>query len=276
MRISGVGHGLFAIAVAGLGILNLVFGNFAPIWEPFPAWLPRPEIWASGSGVMLLGAGAGLLLARTARASAILIGVYLSVWVIARARPVLLQPPAVGSWYALGEALAPLLGAWILYAVLLRPDEARAATGMSGHRAQCAARALFGAACVMYGAAHFAYAAYTASLVPVWLPARTGFAYLTGAGHAAAGLGLLMGVLPRLAATLEAVMMSLFGVLVWFPSFFAQPVPKWATPLQNQWSETVVTCLLAASAWIVAASLRSSPWGLRPRAASPAILRGDR
>ena len=59
-------------------------------------------------------------------------------------------------------------------------------------------------------------------------------------------------------------MMSLFGVLVWFPSFFAQPVPEWATPAQIQWSETVVTFLLAASAWIVAASLRSTPWGYAP------------
>ena len=52
-------------------------------------------------------------------------------------------------------------------------------------------------------------------------------------------------------------MMSLFGVLVWMPSFFAHPVPDWATPPQNQWSETLVTLLLAASAWLVAASLAS-------------------
>ena len=147
--------------------------------------------------------------------------------------------------------------------MLRRPYDTPAVTVMTGDRAQHVARVLFGAACVVYGAAHFAYATYTASMVPAWLPGRTGLAYLTGAGHAAAGFGLLVGVLPRLAATLEAIMMSLFGVLVWFPSFFAQPVPEWATPTQNQWSETVVTFLLAASAWIVAASLRSTPWGYR-------------
>lgn len=40
MRISGFGHALFGIAVAGLAILSLVFGDFAPILEPFPALLP--------------------------------------------------------------------------------------------------------------------------------------------------------------------------------------------------------------------------------------------
>jgi uncharacterized membrane protein len=117
---------------------------------------------------------------------------------------------------------------------------------------------------VVYGAAHFAYAKFTATMVPAWLPGRMGIVYFTGACHAAAGIGLLVGVLPRLAATLEAIMLSLFGVLVWLPSFFAQPRPAWAPSAQVQWSETFLSFLLAASAWIVAASLRSAPWGFSP------------
>jgi hypothetical protein len=39
----------------------------------------------------------------------------------------------------------------------------------------------------------------------------------------------------------------------------ASPYSIWPTG-----SETVLTFLLAASAWIVAASLRSSPWGFAP------------
>jgi uncharacterized membrane protein YphA (DoxX/SURF4 family) len=266
MRISGFGHALFGIAGAGLAILSLVYGDFAPIWESFPAWLPWPEVWTYGSGAILLAASAGLFFTPTALVSAIIIGVYESVWAVARVRPVLLNPLDIGTWYGFSEALGPLLGAWILYAVLRRQYDAPAVTVMTGDRALHVARVFFGAACVVYGAAHFAYATLTAAMVPAWLPGRTGLAYLTGAGHAAAGFGLLVGVLPRLAATLEAIMMTLFGVLVWLPSFFAQPVPEWATPTQNQWSETVVTFLLAASAWIVAASLRSTPWGFTPTA----------
>jgi uncharacterized membrane protein len=172
----------------------------------------------------------------------------------------------VGSWYGFGEALGPLLGAWILYAMLRRQHDAHAVTVMTGDRALHLARVLFGAACMAYGAAHFAYATFTATMVPAWLPGRTGIAYLTGACHAAAGFGILIGVLPRLAATLEGIMLSLFGVLVWLPSFFAQPEPEWAPSKQIQWSETFLTFLLAASAWIVAASLRNTPWGFAPAA----------
>jgi uncharacterized membrane protein len=261
MRISGIGKALFGISVAGLAMLSLVYGSFAPIMEPLPALLPWREVWACGLGAILLAAGAGLFFARTALAGTMIIGVYELVWTAARVRPVLLKPLVVGSWYGFGEALGPLLGAWILYAMLRRQKDMPAATVMTGDRALRVAQALFGAACLAYGAAHFAYATYTAEMVPAWLPGRTGVAYLTGGFHAAAGLGLLIGVLPRLAATLEALMMSLFGVLVWLPSFFAQPLPGWAPSAQIQWSETFLTFLLAASAWIVAASLRNTPWG---------------
>jgi uncharacterized membrane protein len=270
MRISGFGHALFGIAVAGLAVLSLVYGNFAPILEPFPTSLPWREVLAYGLGAILLAASAGLFFARTALVSTIIIGVYESVWAVARARPVLLKPLIVGNWYGFGEALGPLLGAWILYALLRRQHDAHAVTGMTGDRALHMARVLFGAACVAYGAAHFAYATLTSTMVPPWLPDRTLLAYLTGAGHAAAGFGLLVGVLPRLAATLEAIMMSLFGVLVWLPSFFAQPAPEWASSPQIRWSETLLTFLLAASAWIVAASLRSAPWGFAPTVPDPA------
>jgi len=124
---------------------------------------------------------------------------------------------------------------------------------------------LFGLTCVFYGSSHFVYADYTASMVPSWLPGRLGLAYFTGLSHIAAGVGIVTGILPRLAATLEAIMMSLFGLLVWVPSFWAQPRPPWAMPAQNQWSELVVNLVLAASACIVATSLRNRRWGFGPR-----------
>jgi uncharacterized membrane protein YphA (DoxX/SURF4 family) len=102
-------------------------------------------------------------------------------------------------------------------------------------------------------------------MVPTWLPGRRALAYLTGLGHLTAGLAIIVGILPRLAATLEAIMMSLFGLLVWVPSFFAQPRPKWATPPEHQWSELVVTLVLAASAWIVAISFANRSWGFASR-----------
>jgi uncharacterized membrane protein YphA (DoxX/SURF4 family) len=194
--------------------------------------------------------------------SAILFAVYYAVCAVTRVTPILAQPLEVGAWYGFVEAVNGFAGAWILYAMLRRQSTGlRETPAIAGERAVRIAQILFGVACAFYGLSHFVYANYTASMVPGWLPAPLGFAYFTGASHVAAGVGVVFGILPRLAATLEAIMMSLFGLLVWLPSLFAQPTPKWATPPLNQWSEIVVNVMLAAVAWVVADSLRNRPWG---------------
>jgi uncharacterized membrane protein YphA (DoxX/SURF4 family) len=258
MRTVGLSQGLFALALASLAIFSLACGGSAPEAQLLPAWLPW-RVWVYGSAPVVLAASAGLFLARTAVWSALAIVVYEVIWAAICAPPIFSQPLSVGAWYGFVEALTALVGAGIVYVMLrrqLRLPEVR----IAGERAVRAAQVVFGLCCVFYGASHFVYANYTAGMVPTWLPARLGFAYFTGLGHVAAGVGIIVGVLPRLAATLEAIMMSLFGLLVWVPSFFAQPRPRWATPPENQWSELVVTLTLAACAWLVADSFRQRSW----------------
>jgi uncharacterized membrane protein YphA (DoxX/SURF4 family) len=264
MRI-GLGHGLFALAAASSAILSITFRDFAPIWQPFLASIPWRETWVYGSALLVLAASVGLCFSRTALPSAVTIGAYQAVWALSRAAPIASKPLSVGSWYGFCEALTPMLGAWILY-LMLRSRARRSETpSIESARAVRAAQILFGLNCAVYGLAHFAYADFTASMVPSWLPGPLAFAYLTGVAHLIAGISISIGILPRLAATLEAVMMSLFGLLVWVPSLFEHTRRAWVGTPQNQWSEIVVTLLLAASAWIVAASLRNRPWGFALR-----------
>jgi uncharacterized membrane protein len=263
MRMVGLSQGLFALALACVAIFSLAYGDSAPAMQLLPPWIPW-QVWVYGSAMVLLVASAGLFFTHTAVSSALAIGVYEVLWAAICARPIFSKPLGIDAWYGFVEALTALVGAWILYATL-RSQSRRSETAITGARAVRVAQVLFGLCCVFYGASHFVYADYTASMVPGWLPGRLGFAYFTGLGHIAAGLGIIVGVLPRLAATLEAIMMSLFGLLVWVPSFFAQPRPRWATPPVNQWSELVVTLMLAASAWMVATSLRNRSWAAARR-----------
>jgi uncharacterized membrane protein len=253
MRIVRFPQCLFAIASASLALYSLVYGDFAPGGQSLPAWIPFRETWVYGSAVFVLAASAGLCFPRTALKSVLTIGAYLAAWALICVPQILSKPLSVGGWYGFCEALSSLVGAWILYATL-RWRSREPELPVAGKRALRSAQVLFGLTCVFYGWSHFVYAPYTADMVPTWLPARLEFAYSTGLCHAAAGLGIIFGIVPRLAATLEAIMMSLFGLLVWVPSFITHPRPEWATPPQNQYSELVVTLVLAASAWIVVAS----------------------
>jgi uncharacterized membrane protein len=211
-----------------------------------------------------LAASVGLCFSRTALPSALTIGAYQVVWAVTGIPPILSKPLSVGSWYGFCEVLTSIAGTWILYATL-RWQSRGSKIPLAPERSVRAAQVIFGLTCVFYGSSHFTYADYTAGMVPAWLPSRLGFAYFTGLSYIAAGIGIILGILPRLAATLVATMVSLFGLLVWMPSFFAHPKPPWATPLENEWSELEVSLLLAAAAWIVADSLRGRPWGFAPR-----------
>ena len=241
------GLAALAIAAASLGSLSLGYGDFAPSGANLPGWIPWQGTWVRSAAAVLLAASAGLCFPRTALVSAFAVGAYQMIWVAIGTPAIIANPLSMGAWYGVVEALTSLAGTWILCATLLP---------MARERGVRAAQIIFGLTCIFYGCSHFAYASYTASMVPHWLPGRLGLAYFTGLAHVAAGIAVAVGVLPLLAATLEAIMMSLFGLLVWVPSFLVRPPPAWAMPAKNQWSELVVNVALVASACAVAQSFR--------------------
>jgi uncharacterized membrane protein len=246
----------FAAGLIGLALLTFIYGDFALQWQPVPGWVSDRRFLAYASGAFMLLGGAGLLSARTAVLSSRVIFFYSLLWVLLLKVPKVAAAPFVeGNWLGLGEISMVLACSWALFASLNDRSTAsspRFATGTNGLRI---ARYMFAIALLPVGLSHFVYASQTVALVPAWLPYRFGWAYLAGAGHIAAGLGVLFGVLPELAATLEAAMIGMFTLLVWAPGVVAAPENR------LQWTALTISYTIAAAAWVVAASLSraSSP-----------------
>src|ERR1039457_4293637 len=53
------GLAFFAIGMMGLGMVALIFGDFALVWQPVAAWIPGRTALAYGSGVLMMVCGAG-------------------------------------------------------------------------------------------------------------------------------------------------------------------------------------------------------------------------
>ena len=255
MRIASVGHAVFAATMVALGILGLVQGNFAPIWQEVPKDLAAREALVYLCAFVSLACGAGLLWRRVAASAARVLFAYLLLWMVLFRLPFIVRAPAMEvSYQSCGETAVLVAAAWVLYAWLAASWDRRQLALATGDRGVRGARVLYALALIAFGLSHFAYLDLTAPLVPAWLPGHVGWAYFTGCAYLAAAAAILFGVYARLAAALAALQMGLFTLLVWVP-LLAE-----GRATAGQHSEFVVSWALTAAAWVIADSYRGIPW----------------
>jgi uncharacterized membrane protein len=240
----------YGVAVAGLGVLVLLFGDLKYVFQPVPRWLPPRHVLAYVSGALLLAGGLALLVRKTTRLGALVVTVnFVLVWLFLLNVPTTIAKPGiVGAWEGCGLNMAVAAGGWILLALSTQPPAGRAAR-LFGASGVSLARRLFALGVPLVGLAHFADAQGATEYVPTWFPLRIDWVYLTGAGHVAAGLAILFGVVPRLAAMLEAGQITAFVVLSHIPAVYGAPRDR------VQWAMLVYAAAIGASAWLVASTL---------------------
>ena len=254
MRISSLGHAVFAATMVALGILGLATGDFAPIWQPVPEGLPAREGLAYLCSLISLACGLGLLWPRTAAVAARSLFVYLFVWLLLFKAHFIFEEPGVEvSYQTCGETAVIVAGAWVLYAWFATDWDKRWLAFAIGDKGVRMARVLYALALIAFGLSHFAYVNMTAPLVPVWLPAPVFWAYFTGCTFLAAAAAVLVGVWARLAAALSALQIGLFTLLVWGPILAAGHISD------QHWVELVVSWTITAGGWVVADSYRAPP-----------------
>lgn len=250
-RIPPASRPLFASGMIAIGVVGLCYGDFASVWQGTPAWIPvsahTPVAYAAAV-LMLLG-GIGLLFERSAGVAARALFFYLLLWVLLLRTPAVLTTPQIEvNWQGLSEIVTILAGCWVLFAALTASRHGSWSAFATGKRGIRGAQLLFGVALIPFGLSHFAYLAHTAELVPAWLPYHTAWARLTGAAQLAAGVAVLLSIVPRLAAMLQAALLTAFTILVWVPMIIATPGVK------DLWTEITVSWAISAAAWVVAAS----------------------
>jgi uncharacterized membrane protein len=270
------GQAVYGVAVAGVGVLCLLSGDLGYVFQPVPRWVPPPlrHGLAYATGALLVAGGLALLARKTSRLAAMVLAVNFGfVWlVLLNLRNALAKPTIVTSWEGCGLNMATATGAVVLLALSGLPPPGPAG-GFFGERGVKLARRLFAIGVPLVGLAHFLSGPAAIEYVPTWLPLRVGWVYLTGAGHVAAGLAILVGVVPRLAAVLEAAMITTFVVLTHVPAVWSAPRDR------VQWAMLVIAAAIAASAWLVVATFGGGtpfwPQRRRPRRrASRASRRG--
>lgn len=249
-----IGRLLFAAAVTAFGVLCLVYIDFVnqlqPVGEFFPPSTPGYRLLAVLTGALLIAAGLALLSNFKVRFAAVVLALLFGLWILllqipsAFAQPALLRSP----WWVRTFETAVLAGtALILFGLAHRPVRERVVrTG----------RILIGLSLPVFGILHFIYAANVAALVavsPFAYPWPTFWAYLTGAGHVAAGAAIATGVLARPAAILAGVMYASWALTLHLPRIIELPANSQG--YQPELTSLFVCVAFWGAAWIVAGSL---------------------
>ncbi len=238
MKAAAYARILFGVFAVADGVVQLLWPG-SDLWQRAHAMgMPLSAIIAWCVGIAEVAGGIGILFAPAMRISAIVLGaVYLLFSLVC-------VPGMIGndkgSFVNFGEQFSLVCGALAAFA----STEANAARAMLLGRT---ARLALGVCTVSFAWAQVAYLQYTATLVPTWIPPSQMFwTVLTTIAFALAAIAILTGVQARLALRLMALMVALFGVIVWIPHITAQP-----RDLSN-WNEISTNYLITAAAWLVA------------------------
>ena len=248
--------GGIALGLGALGALGVGSGDFAFQWQPVPPDVPARGALAIAVGLLEIVAAVLLVSARLRTAGAWLAAALLAGWTALHVPAVVQRPASIADWLGIAETAA-MASAALMFAAAQAGSAAAGAIRRGG-------MLVFGLCAILFGVSHFAYADFTASMIPAWLPQRVGLAYLTGAAHALAGLAIASGICRTLAASLESLMMAGFVVLVHVPRVLAHPDSR------MEWTMLCVAITLSASAAMVAAISRRRAASARGSSMSPA------
>lgn len=240
-----IGFRVYGLAAAALGIVGIVWGDFALVWQPVPVTVPGRTALAYAVGAILFLAGSAIQWRRTSGPSALVLTMLYTLGaVLLHAPRVVAHPARFNTWAGLAEQLALVSGGLVAYASTASIDAALV------RRLTEIGQRIFGVCLFSFGLAHFVYFSATASLVPAWLPPGQVFwACVTGFLQWSAGVAILTEVLARAAARLLTAMFIGFGILVHAPAIFAD------FHSHMNWTANAMNFALVGSAWVIADSI---------------------
>jgi uncharacterized membrane protein len=254
---------LAAIGLLGLGILGLVSADFALVWQPVAAWIPGRTALAYCTAALECVVALGLLFRATSAWAVRVLFPGVVLWQLLKVPDIVFGGTHVGAYLSWGETALLLAGGWTLFARLADLGARSPLAFLTSERSVRMAQIYLGVCIIPIGISHFVYHEATILLIPQWLPDRLFFAYLTGAGQIASGLGLIFNVLPRVAAYAEAAQLWIYTLLIWVPAVVFGPNTDVQAVFganggaRMPWTALLVTWFPAACALAVAQNVRS-------------------
>ena len=250
LKMNGIGRIFFAVGLAGLGVLSIIYRGFALVWQPMPEPFPHRELLGVLSGSVLLVGGVCMLFPRSGRSATLAMAIYVSSWPALQIPFNLWRNPLSASmWTALAETVMLISGGYILFRSNIHDRSDTENNIASTDYFNRALQLAFAFALPVISISHFVYAFSKSPRTPPWIPFYVAFAFLTGVAHTAAGIGIISRIAARLAASLEAIMIGLFALILHVPLIVLQPTNRLF------WTALFIATACSGASFIVASSI---------------------
>lgn len=241
MRFSSYGRIVF-------GASAVLFGVSALMWRDSDTWQTLQQIRSLPLGATIgtclmvaqIAGGIGVQFPRTVRPASVILGVVYLLFSLACVPAIVAAPTVYATYGSFFEQFSLLCGS---VALLAATESSPARAAVLGRLARFG----LGLCATSFTLSQIIYLRVTANLVPRWIPPSQMFwAILTTIAFAFAAIALLVNRQTKLATRLMALMLALFGVMVWVPRLIAHP------EAHLNWSEFALTFLIMGASWVVA------------------------
>jgi uncharacterized membrane protein len=245
---TALGRGLFGIPMVVFGIQHFIYVDFViTLIQP---WIPGRVFWTYFTGVALIAAGTAIVLDRTARLAATLLGVMVFLFFLLVHIPqVAASPGDSHQWTYLTQAFT-FSGIAFAVAASMPESDSWKRSPLARLPLPSLGRWLVAIGLLVLGSRQLLRdVPFVLKLVPAWHPGQSFWALLAGALLVATGAGL--------AVRRERVPAMLLGmVLLLF--LMAFHVPSLATnPRAGDWGAACKNSILCGGAFVLAGARRS-------------------
>jgi uncharacterized membrane protein YphA (DoxX/SURF4 family) len=231
-----LGHNFYGVAAIAFAIIILIWHQVKPLGN-----ISHPPTLVYLIALIELTGGITIQWQKTLKLGAVILAAIFFIYTLYLVPPIFGSPLDYSNWGNFFEELSIALGSVFVFTLKMQKNPKRAAklAGIS--------YVSYGICVISYSLYQLFYLAYTANLVPNWIPTGQMFwAVATTIAFALAAIAILSGRAALLATSLLTIMFIGFALIVWLPLCIKDPHNI------NYWFSNAKTIAAAGSAWIVA------------------------
>jgi len=234
-----IGRILYALAIAAFGVQYAIFGHLRIGLPLCPNWLPNASIIAYALAAIFLATGLALVATWRVAVVSLILGILLlaSSCLYLQHMNFVLHDGNGRTLFL--ECLSIAAAALVLHGL---------STGRGAKLSIMPGRIFFAFTMIVFGAQHFMYARFVATLVPRWIPQHYFWVIATGIALIAAGAAIATTIADKIAS------FCLFAMFLGWLVLLHAPRILHALHNGDEWSSALVVLALCGASLLMAAS----------------------